>query len=326
MGNKRVSKHRLIELLNSFRHKRIAVVGDVMLDEYLVGDVNRISPEAPVPIVNIHSESIRPGGAANVANNILSLNGEPVLLGVIGKDIAGSRLRKEIKRYGMETFLVEDKTRFTTVKTRIIAHHQQIARVDKEIQETVKDSTNDRIISYLKKIIGELDGIIMEDYNKGLLNARLIREIVDIGNRYGKVVTADPKFDNFFEYRDVSLFKPNEREVESILGMKIDDGNLDGVESVLLERLNDSPVIMTRGELGMVVFESARKAFIIPTNAKEISDVTGAGDTVIAVATLALVSGANVKESAVLANNAAGVKVSKFGAVPVTFEELKEAL
>ncbi len=304
--------------------RRIAVLGDLMLDRYIWGSVNRISPEAPVPIIDMESEQARLGGAANVARNIKSLGGEPLLIGVIGADSSGKQLFEIIRECNFPTDgVVVDGTRPTTVKTRVIAHNQHVVRIDRETKSDISHIIQSKIMDVLRQHIDSLDGIIVEDYNKGVVVKSLIRQVIDLANEHSTCITIDPKFNNFFEYKNVTVFKPNRSEVEGILGTR-----LRGKEEVLhagrilLERLDAKNVLLTLGEHGMSLFESDGTISHVPTKAENIADVSGAGDTVISALTMALAGGATVREAATLANFAGGIVCSSVGIVPIDKQEL----
>lgn len=323
-----ITKRRVNELLNNFRSKTIAVVGDVMLDRYFWGSVSRISPEAPVPIVEVEAESARLGGAANVAHNIKSLGGNALLVGVVGTDSSGELLRNIMKEQGFVTDgIVTDRSRPTTVKTRIIAHHQHVVRIDRESRTDVADSLVGTLVEFLRTSIGAIDAIILEDYNKGVVTSALIRAAAQLANETGKIITADPKFNNFFEYKDVTVFKPNTREVEKALNTKLN--STDAVAAIgkeLLTRLKARNVLITQGEKGMTLFEQNGSSTHVPAKAREVADVSGAGDTVISTMTLALAGGASPREACTLANFAGGVVCGVVGVVPVNRDSLLDAV
>ncbi len=310
---------RLRSLFGAFTGKRIAVVGDLMLDRYYWGSVARISPEAPVPVVEVESESTRLGGAANVANNVASLGGIPIMVGVIGNDEAGKAFQALARDGGfpLEGVLV-DPARPTTVKTRVIAHHQHVVRVDKEVKENVGEHIQEKVLDILRRHIGSLDAIIIEDYNKGVIVKNLIRELVEIALRSRKAITVDPKFNNFFEYKRVTVFKPNRKETEEALGVRLhDQQSVEQAGRTLIERLEPESVLLTLGENGMSLFERGGEATHVPTAARQIADVSGAGDTVISTLTMALAAGASIKEASSLANFAGGVVCGEAGIVPI---------
>lgn len=321
------SRERLRELLGRFNSKRVAVIGDLMIDRYYWGTVHRVSPEAPVPVVEVDSESVRLGGAANVASNIQSLGGVPLLIGLIGDDHAGEQFLELVGQKGLDTRgVLTDPHRPTTMKTRVIAHDQHVVRIDNESKADASKELGAKIIALVEANISSLHGIILEDYNKGAVTTEVIREVVAIARKHSVPVTVDPKFNNFFEYKGVTVFKPNRREAEEVLGTK-----LSTVEDVvwagkhLLERLQAESVLLTRGEEGMSLFEAKGHVSHIPTAAVNVRDVSGAGDTVIATLTMAMAGGAGTYEACVLANCAGGVVVGSVGIVPIQRDELVEA-
>lgn len=290
-----------------------------MLDRYYWGSVARISPEAPVPVVEVESESARLGGAANVANNIASLGGIPLMIGVIGQDDAGQALRSIIKESGLPIDgVLVDASRPTTVKTRVIAHHQHVVRVDKEVKEDIGEGIQEKILHVLKHHIDGLDAVIIEDYNKGVVVKSLIRELVEFARRKGKSITVDPKFHNFFEYKQVTVFKPNRKETEEALGVRLhDQHSVELAGQTLVKRLQAESVLLTLGERGMSLFERDGATTHVPTAARKVADVSGAGDTVISTLTMALAAGASIKEASTLANFAGGVVCGEVGIVPI---------
>jgi D-glycero-beta-D-manno-heptose-7-phosphate kinase len=322
-----LTEDRLKETLQSFRGKKIAVLGDLMLDRYYWGTVQRVSPEAPVPVVEVESESVRLGGAANVAMNIQSLGGDPVLVGLIGNDHVGQSLIEMLKERNLETRgIVVDGGRPTTIKTRVIAHGQHVVRIDNELKADCPDHLVSRIIDAVRYNIRDIEGIIIEDYNKGVVTAEVIRQVIAVAGKYDKIITVDPKFNNFTEYKGVTVFKPNRREVEEVLGGRL--RNIDDVVSAgkrLLSMLSARNVLLTRGEAGMSLFEANGETMHIPTMAEHVQDVSGAGDTVIATLTMALAAGLGVREACVLANCAGGVVVGSVGIVPIEPSQLMAA-
>lgn len=321
---------RLREIMRGGVGKRILIVGDLMLDRYLWGNVSRISPEAPVPIINIEDqdEEVRFGGAANVANNVIGLRGEPVLVGTVGEDSWGEIFRQRLSQKNLvPDGLIADPSRPTTLKTRIIGNNQHIARVDREKILPIDASVQSRIFRFIEGMISDIDAIILEDYNKGVLVPELVRNIIDLANRCQKIVTVDPKFDNFFEFRNVALFKPNKKETEEALAMRLDsDESIERAGNMLLDRLNAGAVLITLGSRGMALFRKNKPAAFEGTRAREVADVSGAGDTVIATVSFALAAGATMKEAVTLANYAAGVVCEEVGAVPIEHEQLMEAV
>lgn len=323
-----ISRERLSQLFNGFKGKRIAVIGDLMLDRYYWGAVSRISPEAPVPVVEVGSHSTRLGGAANVANNIASLGGMPVLIGVIGNDEGGIALKGILEESGFPSGgLITDPTRPTTIKTRVIAHHQHVVRIDQEVKEDIDSGIQEQILAVLGRELPSLDAVILQDYNKGVIVKDLIGEIIRKVRAGGKIVTADPKFHNFFEYRNVTVFKPNRKESEEALGRKLT--SRETVERAgwdMLKKLDAENLLLTLGEEGMSLFERSGSVTHVSTKAKKVADVSGAGDTVISALTVSLVAGANIREASAIANVAGGVVCGEVGIVPIDRNVLLEAL
>lgn len=323
-----LSQGRASTLVRSFKKARILVLGDLMLDEYLFGQVSRISPEAPVPVVEVEHEKLMLGGAANVAWNIKALGGTAIPVGVIGRDRAGKVMMTEFASKKIAVAgLVTETGRHTTIKTRIVAHHQQVVRVDREHRQDISAAGEKRVIAALGRLVPKADAVLIEDYNKGLLTANVIAAALDISRRHKVPVTVDPKLRHFLDYQGVALFKPNVHETERALGVAIaDDRDMDRAGALLLDRLAAAAVLITAGEKGMYLYPRGGKRTHVPTVAREVYDVSGAGDTVIAVITLALAVGASFTEAAVLATHAAGIEVTKFGVAAVSPEELMEAL
>ena len=323
-----LTEHRVQQVLRGFDGKRIAVVGDLMLDRYYWGTVRRISPEAPVPVVEVDSESVRLGGAANVASNIQTLGGEAIMVGLIGDDHPGQQFISLLRERGFDSSSVlVDSARPTTTKTRVIAHAQHVVRIDNESKLDSPEHLRTKMIAALRDAIGTLDGIIIEDYNKGVVTPDLIRQIIALARDNHIPVAVDPKFNNFFEYKHVTVFKPNRREAEEVLGWKL--VTLDDVVRAgkkLLEMLEAEHILLTRGEEGMSLFAAGGGITHLPTVAANVRDVSGAGDTVIATLTIALAAGADIQESCVLANCAGGVVVGSVGIVPIQRNELLEAV
>ena len=313
------SKNRLKTLSDAFVGKRIAVVGDLMLDRYYWGSVARISPEAPVPVVEVESESTRLGGAANVANNIASLGGTPIMMGAVGQDDAGKTLSRIIEELQFPTSgIVYDDSRPTTVKTRVIAHSQHVVRIDLEAKNDVSEEVQVRLLQLLEDQLDSIHGIILEDYNKGVLAKSLIVRITEMARKKNIIVTVDPKFNNFFDYKNVTIFKPNRKETEEALGMRLSsDENIKKAGKELLNKLGAENVLLTLGERGMTLFERSGSISNFPTAARRVADVSGAGDTVISTLTMALASEADIWESATLANVAGGIVCGEVGIVPI---------
>jgi D-glycero-beta-D-manno-heptose-7-phosphate kinase len=315
---------RLDLIKNTFENKKVLIIGDLMLDEYLIGDVRRISPEAPVPVVDIEEQQVRFGGAANVALNIHKLGCIPILVGVLGSDRDGERFRDLMMKHGLpQTGLVSLNKRPTTLKTRIIGGMQHIARIDRESKDYLVGSEEQNLIAVVKDLIAESDGIILQDYNKGVLTESLIKITVDEANRLGKLVTVDPKFINFLKFREVSVFKPNIKETEEALAVKIsNEDELISAGKMLLNKIDAKSVLITRGPEGMSLFEKSGEITHVPTRARHVADVSGAGDTVISTLTAALLGGADYREAANMANFAAGIVCEEMGIVPIDVEKL----
>ena len=311
-------------MLAAFRRAKVLVVGDLMLDEFIWGKVSRISPEAPVPVVWAQSESVMPGGAANVANNIRALGGQVSLVGLVGDDGWGRRLLSELSARAIGVRgIVTERGRPTTVKTRVIAHHQQVVRLDREQQAPVPTAARHRLIDAIHKQLGEVDAIVIEDYVKGVISAELLCEMIPLARARRRVITVDPKEEHFDLYRGVTALTPNRAEAAGALGRPLDtEADMVRGGQELLARLGSDGLLLTLGEDGMCLFERGGRRARIPTMAQEVFDVAGAGDTVIAAFTLALASRAPMTEAAVIANRAAGIVVGKLGVAVATPAEL----
>lgn len=322
------TKDRLASLNDRFVGKRIVVVGDLMLDRYFWGTVGRISPEAPVPVVEVDSESTRLGGAANVANNIASLGGVPIMVGVVGDDDAGEILKSIVQDQGFPTSgIIVDESRPTTLKTRVIAHNQHVVRIDHEVKTEISEDVQQKILKSIEQQIDSIDGIILEDYNKGVLGRSLIVRIIEMTKKKRKIITVDPKFNNFFDYKNVTVFKPNRKETEEALGARLQtDTSVKKAGKELLQRLNAENVLLTLGEKGMTLFERGGTITNVPTAARKVADVSGAGDTVVSTLTIALAAGADIRESATLANVAGGIVCGEVGIVPIEKQLLFETV
>ncbi|HMN23599.1 MAG TPA: D-glycero-beta-D-manno-heptose-7-phosphate kinase [Ignavibacteriaceae bacterium] len=320
----KISEKRLLQLKNNFKGKRIAVIGDMMLDIYFWGDVKRISPEAPVPVLEVGNEFYRFGGAANVALNISALNGIAEPIGIIGYDNYGTIFNSLLSDQKIaQRGIIVDESRPTTAKTRVIADSQHIVRIDKESKETIGKDIQNKIFNYVKSIIKNLDGIILQDYNKGVLSSSLINQLIELANKNKKLLTVDPKFNNFYEYKNVTVFKPNKKEAGDILGMEIKtDADISFAGNTLLKKLNAKNILLTLGEDGIAVFEKNKPEKRMPTKARKVADVSGAGDTVISTLTLALAAGANIYEASYLANYAGGIVCEEVGIIPIELDKL----
>jgi len=310
------------KIIRGFKDRNILVIGDIILDHYIWGKVTRISPEAPVPVVEVTRESFLLGGAANVAHNITSLGGRASVVGINGQDIAGEALMNILSQKGVNCDGIFTENRPTTVKTRVIAHNQQVVRFDREDKKYVDGKILKGILGYLNSVITLYDAVIVSDYQKGMVSSELIRDIVKKAKPKDMFIAVDPKVGHFDFYKGVSLITPNvmEASVGSHIEIK-DDKTLLKAGKNLMKKLSCKAVLITRGEQGMSLFEK-NKVTHIPTVARKVYDVTGAGDTVISAFTLAYVSGADMEEAAVIANHAAGIVVGEVGTAVATPEQL----
>ena len=314
--------------IDRFTSCRILVVGDLLMDEYIWGRVERISPEAPVPVVEVKEESLMLGGAGNVLNNIRALGGSVLLCGVIGNDFMGKELTRMLRELNspIKGLVVEDR-RPTTIKTRIVAHSQQVVRVDREERRPVDEKSIDRIIATLKEELNESDAIVVADYGKGVVTRSLMEGIRSLSQNSQIILAVDPTVRNLAFYKDVTLITPNNYEAQQMSGIQIeDDESLRRAGARLLEELSCQMVLVTQGDKGMTLFEGNGQTTQIPTVARKVFDVSGAGDTVIATFTLALAAGLTPGEAAVLANLAAGIVVGEVGTATVPATKLKEVL
>lgn len=319
-----VGPKRSQELLDAARGKRIAVVGDFMLDRHLVGSVRRISPEAPVPVVEIELERVALGGAGNVVQNLASLGAIPVAFGMSGDDQAGRDLCQLLDRVGCGLLgMLKSSARKTTEKVRIIAQDQHVVRADRETVEALGAQDEAALLAALKTAFDSFDAVICQDYNKGVLTTGLIRSIIELCSSKGIRVAVDPKFDHFYDYHGCALFKPNVRELEAALGRPVrTDEQLSSAAKEVFERVAPERLLVTRGEKGMELFARDGSREHIPTVAQKVHDVSGAGDTVIATYVVAEVGGATPREAAELANKAAGIVCGEVGVVPIMREQL----
>ena len=314
--------------LNQFKNARVLIAGDVMLDRYWWGSVTRISPEAPVPVVRLQGSTIAPGGAANVAANVAGLGGKPILFGAIGSDEESRELESSlIERSIGPSSLVILEGRQTIVKTRIVAHSQQVVRVDKEERLILTKTEEDKIVSAFEKAINDADITVLSDYGKGFLSDAVIEAIIGISSRLGRSVFVDPKGKDYTKYRNSTLLTPNRKEAADATGLYEDDPELVNHAGTLLRERNQiESVLITQGEQGMTLFSGGEEPFHIPASSVETYDVTGAGDTVIATLAVAHASGLGLRESAVIANAAAGEVVQHVGTTAITPEMLDNAL
>ena len=321
-----LTKSRASEILQALRDRYVVVLGDVMLDEFVWGDVTRISPEAPVPVVDVRRESVHLGGAANVLANLVALGARGSVVGVVGNDRTGERLRVGLRELGThDDSLIVDETRRSTTKTRIIAHNQLVVRADRESRIRVSANIEEKILSCLKDELKRADAFVVSDYDKGVVTPTILREILPIA--YEKVpVLVDPKLRNFNFYRPATLVTPNHFEALRMSDSEdtSDDGSHQAAK-IIREKLGCDAVLITRGDRGMILLGADGEPVYVETAAREVYDVTGAGDTVIATLAGALATGATMLEAASLANHAAGIVVGKVGTATATADELLDS-
>jgi D-beta-D-heptose 7-phosphate kinase/D-beta-D-heptose 1-phosphate adenosyltransferase len=319
-----LSPARAERLLRAMRGARVLVVGDAMLDEFIWGKVARISPEAPVPVVEVTGQSFHLGGAGNVAANLRAMGGEAVLAAVVGRDAAGERVRESLRAAGIVPALaIPDGPRPTTVKTRIVAHHQQVVRADREVAEDVSGALEAALLEGLRDHVAACRAVVVSDYQKGVVTPRLMKELLAATRRRLIPVLVDPKVPHLDRYRGATLVTPNQLEAEQATGRRIrGEADLKAAGEKLLTVLRCQAALITRGEHGMSLFERGRRPLHIETAAREVFDVTGAGDTVIATLALALCAGARLAEAAELANHAAGIVVGKVGTATAAPQEI----
>jgi len=321
-----LSQKRCLKLVEEFVGRRVLVVGDVMLDEYIWGEVERISPEAPVPVVQVRRESAVPGGAANVANNIRALGGEVFLAGLRGEDAAGRRLSRLLRRSGIDiSGLVSDRSRPTITKSRVLAGHQQAIRIDREVTSPIEPEVRRQLQKAIRRLLPRMEAVVLEDYAKGLLTEEVIREVISLASRRGIPVIVDPNANNFFRFPDATLVTPNHKEALTAAGLPRSSA-IETVGRKLLRKWGARSVLVTLGEDGMCLFEGRRRPYHIGTVAREVFDVSGAGDTVVGTLALSLAAGGDLREAAGLANRAAGVVVGKLGTATVNHAEIRKAL
>lgn len=323
-----IEEERLVKITDNFKGKKILVIGDLILDEFIWGKVKRISPEAPVPVVEVQKESLRLGGSANVVNNLSALGCEVALSGVIGNDDNGKRLTGILEEMNVDyNGVVIKENRPTAIKTRVIAQHQQIVRFDREKTMPVMQSTIEKIKAYIMRNISSMDAVIISDYGKGVVTTELLSEILPEIAKNNIPVAVDPKPLNFSSYQGVTVITPNHHEAAEAAGIETETSeDLKKAGDKLLKSNNSQSILITRGENGMSLFEKGGEETHIPTVARDVYDVTGAGDTVIATMALSLASGATLPEAAILANHAAGIVVGKLGTATTTVDEIKAAI
>jgi len=319
---------RYRQILTRFSRKQLLVLGDIMVDEYIQGSVSRLSPEAPVPVVEVQAESFRLGGAGNVAANIQSLGGRAILVGVVGNDLPGERLIHEVEAAGIKSEgVVIDRTRPTTIKTRVVAGSRQIVRFDRESMLNLSKEAADRVLETVTRRLVDADAVLISDYAKGVIGKRVARQVLSLARRHRKIVVVDPKVRHFPLYKGATVITPNHHEALAFAHLRPwgQEDLLTVAGRELLRKLEVKAILVTRGEAGMSLFEDGQVTHI-PAVAKEVYDVTGAGDTVVAALALAMTSGASLREAAVIANHAAGIVVGRAGTATISREELLDAL
>lgn len=319
-----ISRDRLIELLEAGAGTRIAIVGDAMLDVYLRGDVDRISPEAPVPVVRIRDKELALGGAANVAQNVAAIGAECDLVCAVGEDAEGQVVKTMLRGIGSEARSVVTVNRRTTTKTRVLARSQQVVRFDEEEDVDIGGDEIELLVNAAIRAVDNADAVVLEDYNKGVLTPVLIAPVMEQANNRNIPIVVDPKYRNFFAYKGATIFKPNRRELDSALGAAVEIDHPEALPESI-KRLGVENLLLTLGEEGMALIDANGEVGRVPTTAREVYDVVGAGDTVTAYLATMLAAGATPAEAAVIANFAAGVEVAKLGAATVTIDEVIEA-
>lgn len=319
---------RFEETLSEFGRKAVVIVGDLMLDEFIWGEVRRISPEAPVPIVEAKRQTFAPGGAANVATNVVSLGGEAYLGGLVGVDEGATQLIRILEESGVHpTGLTPDNQRPTTRKTRIIAHSQQIVRVDSETRTPLQRHHQTALREWLEALLHHAGACVLSDYGKGVITRSFAQEIIGLAKQHGKPIIIDPKGTDYSKYQGASLITPNVHELELATRVEVtNEASLTKATRKLIELLPETILLITRGAQGMSLYVPSQEPVHIPTVARNVYDVTGAGDTVVSTLALALATGADSLTAAHLANSAAGIVVGKLGTARVTREELQESL
>ncbi|MDR2192778.1 MAG: D-glycero-beta-D-manno-heptose-7-phosphate kinase [Endomicrobium sp.] len=319
----------LLKIIDAFKKQSVLVIGDTMIDKFVWGKVKRISPEAPVPIVEVTKETETLGGAGNVANNIAALGGKAYIVSAIGDDVIGRALMEMMRGKNINgDYLVCDQDRPTIIKTRIIAVSQQLVRVDKEIKGSFHRSTENKIIKNIETLIPKVNAVIISDYGKGVVSQKVLKKAIDLARKHKIPITVDPKTENFKKYKRVTTITPNTKEAMEGMNVKIakSESDIEKLGGKILKTLNSDSVLITRSEKGMTLVQPGNKITNIPTRAKEVFDVTGAGDTVISTMTLALAANADLPTSAEIANFAAGIVVAKIGTATASPKELKDAV
>ena len=320
--------NELTEYIGRFPETNILVIGDIILDEYIWGDVSRISPEAPVPVVAVKEETKMLGGAANVINNICSLGGKSVLCGVIGEDETGREVVEKLKSLGQTTNgIISEKGRRTSIKTRVVAHNQQVVRFDKESRKEIGPDSVKRILGFIREVMESLDAVIVADYGKGVISGELLSEIRKLLKKSNIILSVDPKTENFRYYESIDLMTPNHHEAGTFCRVEIvNEETLIQAGTQIIQELNCGSVLITQGKDGMTLFEKGGDISHIPTVARQVFDVTGAGDTVISTLCLGLASAMDLKSAALISNFAAGIVVGEVGTSTISSEELIKVL
>ena len=318
----------LKEYIDRFSEARVLVIGDIIMDEYVWGNVSRISPEAPVPVVEVKRETKMLGGAANVIHNIATLGATPILCGVIGKDRTGREILDEIARMDLTSDgIITEEARPTSIKTRVVAHDQQVVRFDRESRADIRPESIQRILKFIKKNLDSIDAIVVSDYGKGVVSAPLMKGLRQFVQDDSVVIAVDPKTGNFEYYYGVNVITPNHHEAAIFCRFEVfDQETLIRAGNHMLRELNCRSVLITQGKEGMTLFENGGDITHIPTLAKKVYDVTGAGDTVIGTFSLGLATGLDLRSAAIISNFAAGIVVSEVGTSAVSAEDLKKAI
>jgi D-glycero-beta-D-manno-heptose-7-phosphate kinase len=314
--------------IDDFQKVKVLVIGDLMIDEYLWGSVDKISPEAPVPVVCIKKETHTLGGAGNVIHNLVAMGAIVSAVGTAGTGKTGQMIFEKLEDLGIETDgIISEPQRPTTRKTRVIASNQQVLRIDKEIKKNINADTLEKLVKIVKKKILDVNVIILSDYDKGLITKKLVKQVVKLARQYNILTLADPKALNFSKYESVSTLTPNKKEAGLAANIDIESSkDIIAAGEIIMEKVNLEKLLITCGKDGMVLFEKGGKPYIIESQAQQVFDVSGAGDTVISLLGLGLAAGATFKESAMIANAAAGIVVAKLGTATASVQELKEAV
>ncbi len=319
------AKKSILNVLGKILGKRILIIGDLMLDEYVFGDTNRISPEAPVVVVEVQKKIQKAGGAANVAMNVASLGGVALLGGIVGRDRQASQLRRELTKQDIDIRgVLTDRSRPTTTKTRILSRNQNLVRVDSEIRKPINSELEKKILIWMKKNINKADGCIITDYNKGVVTRRVASTLIDLARRAHKPVVVDPKGTDYSKYVGATVVTPNLHEAQSLTSQSVNhQSDLVKIGKKLSRLLKGSSLLITQGENGMTLFEPQTQPYHITAAKRSIFDVTGAGDTVVSTLALFLAGGAKLNQAAYCSNKAAGIVVSKIGTDTVSYDELR---